>query len=282
MGYVDLHVHSNISDGTYSIKELVDYACEKQLTAFALTDHDTIDGLKEAMEYAKGTSVEVIPGIELSTEYLGRDIHILGLFLNPAHEAFRQQLNDFQASRMSRNEKMAEKLREKGFDITLDALQERFPQAIITRAHFARYLKESGQIRELKDAFEKYIGDGCSCYVPKETVTPEDGIRNIMDAGGIAILAHPALYHLTEAQLDQLLISLKSVGLTGIEGIYSTHSPVDDAMVRRLAKKHDLLLSGGSDFHGANKPGLDLGTGYGKLRVPEEILEELKNAVKNR
>lgn len=276
MNYVDLHVHSCASDGTYTPRELVDYACEKQLSAFALTDHDTVDGLASSLSYARDKDVEVIPGIELSTEYNGRDIHIVGLFIRYEEPEFLKRLQEFCDSRDIRNEKMAAQLTEAGFSLTMDELTEAFPGAVITRAHFARLMLEKGYIQELRQAFEKYIGDTCPYFVPREKVSPADGVRLIRAAGGVPILAHPILYHMNERALTELLVPLKEAGLIGIEALYSTYSAADESLIRRLARKHDLLLSGGSDFHGTNKPGLDLGTGYGGLRVPETILEELR------
>lgn len=276
MKYVDLHVHSRASDGTFTAAELVDYACKKQLAAFALTDHDTVDGLSSALTCARGKDIEVIPGIELSTEYNGRDIHIIGLFIRYEEPEFLKHLQEFCSSRDIRNEKMAARLTEAGFPLTTDELTAAFPGAVITRAHFARLMLEKGYIRNLKDAFENYIGDTCPYFVPREKVSPADGVRLIRAAGGVPILAHPMLYHMNEAGLSELLVPLKEAGLIGIEALYSTYSAADESLVRRLARRHDLLLSGGSDFHGSNKPGLDLGTGYGGLRVPETILEELR------
>ena len=287
MDMVDLHVHSNRSDGTFSPAQLVDYAMEKGLSAFALTDHDTIDGLKEAMDYAgdlagRGLTVpEVIPGIEFSTQYQGKDVHIVGLYIDYRKESFRSQLQDFVDSRKRRNEKMCGLLRGAGIDITYERLLKEFPGAVITRAHYARYLLSHGYIRSMNEAFERYIGDRCPYFVPREKVTPEQAIRLILDADGIPILAHPVLYHLSDARLDGLTAQLKEAGLMGIEAVYSTYSAADEQKIRALADKYHLLLSGGSDFHGSNKPGLDMGNGYGRLRVPAELLVRIKSSRSN-
>lgn len=278
MDMVDLHVHSNRSDGTFSPTQLVDYAMEKGLSAFALTDHDTIDGLQEALDYAgtlagQGMPVpEVIPGIEFSTQYQGKDVHIVGLYIDYRKPAFRSQLQDFVDSRIRRNEKMCGLLQGAGIDITYEKLLEEFPDAVITRAHYARYLLSHGYIRSMNEAFERYIGDRCPYFVPREKVTPEQAIRLILNADGIPILAHPVLYHLSDAHLDELTARLKGAGLMGIEALYSTYSTGEENKIRALADKYHLLLSGGSDFHGSNKPGLDMGNGYGRLEVPAKIL----------
>ncbi len=297
---VDLHVHSNRSDGTYSPKELVDYAMEKSLTAFALTDHDTVDGLQEALDYAaslrqaEGTNSsnasadiannnrvipEVIPGIEFSTEYLGRDVHILGFYIDYKNPKFLDYLKEFVASRDLRNEKMCRSLQGIGMDITYTALQEAFPGAVITRAHYAKYMLQKGYIKSMKEAFERYIGDYCPHYIPREKITPEQAIELTLEAGGIPVLAHPMLYRLGSAQLSKLVAQLKDAGLQGIEAIYATYSPAEERQVRRLATEYDLLITGGSDFHGDNKPGQDLGVGFGKLYVHDEVLTNLKKSM---
>lgn len=300
---VDLHVHSTCSDGTYTPTELVDYAREKGLSAFALTDHDTVDGLDEAIAYASrlrcqanagdnstaggedrspaGFPVpEVVPGIELSSEYQGRDIHVVGLFIDFKDTRFLKYLQDFVASRDIRNQKMCSLLQEAGIDISYDELRAAHPGAVITRAHYAKYMLEHGYVKSMAEAFERYIGDHCPCYIPREKITPTQAIALILDAGGFPILAHPILYGMSDARLDALVGELKNAGLMGIEALYSTYHACDERLVRRLAQKYDLLISGGSDFHGSNKPGLDLGIGYGGLFVPEEVLEQIRQAWK--
>ena len=288
MKQIDLHVHSTCSDGTYTPTQLVDYAIEKGLSAFALTDHDSVDGIKEALSYAEAlrsqlpieqrdTVPEIIPGIELSSEYQGRDIHVLGLYIDPEQKTFAEHLKSFVESRHNRNRKMCAKLRERGIDITYEALLEMFPGSVITRAHYGKYMLEKGYISSIKEAFQRYIGDRGPCFIPREKITPAQAVELILQAGGIPILAHPILYGMGNASLEQLIAELKAEGLRGIEAIYSTYSPADERQIRSLAEKYDLLLSGGSDFHGSNKPGLDLGTGYGKLFVPEDLLYKIKS-----
>ena len=279
MKQIDLHVHSNKSDGTYTPSELVDYALQKGLSAFALTDHDTTDGLEEAAVYAEGKPIEVIPGIEFSSENEGKDIHVVGLYINYDAPAFQARLKSFVDSRINRNIKMCRNLQEAGIDITFDKLCAANPGAVITRAHYAAYLTEHGYVTSRAEAFSKYVGDNCKYYVPREKITPAQAVELILQAGGVPILAHPPLYHMGNERLDALVGVLKQAGLMGIEAFYSSYSNQDERDMLRLAKKYDLLLSGGSDFHGANKPGLDLGTGYGKLFVPYEILEKIKEAV---
>ncbi|MBD5483612.1 MAG: PHP domain-containing protein [Lachnospiraceae bacterium] len=279
---VDLHVHSNKSDGSMSPAELVELAAQKGLRAFALTDHDTIDGLSEAMAAAAAyPELEVIPGIELSSEYHGKDIHIVGLYLDYHNEDFLAQLHDFQHSRVVRNEKMCNNLREAGIDITFEKLQAEYPDSVITRAHYARYLLSHGYVQSLPEAFDRYVGDHTRYFVPREKITPMQAVKLIRKADGIPILAHPTLYHMSDAHLEELIVLLKDAGLTGMECIYSTFTPAEERAMKRLADRHGLLYSGGSDFHGKAKPNLELGTGYGHLFVPETILDELLKCIKN-
>jgi len=296
---IDLHVHSIKSDGTFSPKELVDYAMKKGLRAFALTDHDTVDGLEEALNYAQSLKrefienrengqteqmenvPEVIPGIEFSTEYQGRDVHILGLYINHNAPVFKKTLQNFVDSRTLRNHKMCSLLQSAGFDITYEKLLEEFPGAVITRAHYAKYLLNHGYIKSMTEAFDRYIGDRCPYYVPREKVTPAQAVELILAADGIPILAHPVLYRMSDDRLEELVARLKEVGLMGMEAIYSTYTAGEEKKMKRLARKYHLLVTGGSDFHGDNKPGLDLGNGYGKLAIPDEILDHIQKSRKN-
>lgn len=284
---IDLHVHSTRSDGTLSPSELVDYAMEKGLSAFALTDHDSVDGLDEAIEYAKnlkenGIDVpEVIPGIEFSTEYYGQDVHVLGLFIDYKCKAFNDYLEEFISSRENRNIKMCQKLTEAGMPVDYEELKEMFKGAVITRAHFAKYMITKGYAKSREEVFDRYIGDYCPFHIPREKVSPKMAVDLILKCDGIPVLAHPILYRMSSENLDKLTGMLKGHGLIGIEGIYTTYTSGEERRIRRLANKYHLLLSGGSDFHGANKPGIDLGVGYGCLHVPEELLDAIKQRRKN-
>lgn len=292
MASIDLHVHSNCSDGTFSPRQLVDHAIKKGLAAFALTDHDTVDGIKEAQTYAASIKMmqgsmpgnmpetfqvpEVIPGIELSTEYQGADIHVVGLYIDYQNETFRSRLKEFVDSRTNRNRKMCGLLQQAGVPITYEELLAANPDSVITRAHYARYMLEKGYVKSRQEAFDRYVGDHAPCYIPREKITPTQAVELILQAKGAPVLAHPILYHMSDDRLDTLVRELKDVGLMGIEAIYSTYSPADERQMRALAAKYELFISGGSDFHGANKPGLDMGVGYGKLFVPQELLNFIK------
>lgn len=288
MRAIDLHTHTCKSDGSYTPTELVDYAVEKNLAAVAVTDHDSIDGLDEAVTHAAALrerglpSVEVIPGIEFSTKYQKQDVHIVGLYISYDEESFQSALGGFVDSRVNRNMKMCENLQGAGIDITYERLLAMYPDAVITRAHYASYLLEHGYVKSRQDAFTRYLGDHTKYFVPREKVTPSQAVKLILKAGGVPILAHPPLYHMGNDRLETLVSFLKADGLMGIEAFYSTYNNQDVRDMQRLAAKYGLLVSGGSDFHGANKPGLDLGCGYGKLYVPEEALFKIKAALSDR
>ena len=281
MRAIDLHTHSTCSDGTFSVKELIDRAHEKGLAAIALTDHDTVEGIDEAVRYAaeKYPDLEVIPGIELSTESDGREVHIVGLFIDNNDKEFVESLSAFIDSRTTRNIKMCKKLSEEaGIPISYEELIEEYPDTVITRAHFAKFMVEKGYVNSRAEVFDRYIGDHCPYYVGREKITPEDAIRSILKAKGVPVFAHPILCRFGDDRLDAFVGKLKEAGLVGIEAIYSTYELRDERQIKELAKKYDLLVSGGSDIHGANKPDIDLGTGCGKLFVPEDLLIPIKAA----
>lgn len=273
--YIDLHVHSNCSDGTFSPSQLVEYALEKGLQAIALTDHDTTEGIEEARAAAQNTSLQVIPGIELSTAFWGRDIHILGLNIDPENTYFQEKIKAFQQEREQRNRTMISRMQKEGLRITWQDMTDNFPDSIWTRAHFARFLADTGQVHTLAEAFNRFLGDHAPCFVPKNKVTPFEAVKMIHQGKGKAVLAHPLLYHLTEEQLEELVQSLVQSGLDGIEAIYSTNTGLDEVRMRQLAKKYGIFITGGSDFHGSNKPSIDLGKGRGNLKIPAYLLDNL-------
>ncbi len=275
--FIDLHCHSTKSDGTLTPTQLVELALKKHLSAIALTDHDNVSGIEEAVNAAKSTDLEVVPGIEFSTEYNGIDVHIVGLYFDWQDPTFREQCEEFVNERVNRNKKMAALLCKAGFDMPYEKIEAAFPGSVLTRAHFGRYMKEHGYVKEISEAFEKYIGEDCPYFVPREKISPEKAIAFTKKFHGFAILAHPFQYNLGDEGLDTLVQCLKAAGLGGIEAYYNNHTKEQTQKIIALAEKYDLLLSGGSDFHGSNKPGIDLGTGYGDLRVPAELLTKIKH-----
>lgn len=279
---IDLHVHSTESDGTLTPEALIALAKGKNLAAMALTDHDTVSGLAAARLAARDVGIELVPGIELSTDYNGTEVHMLGYYIDDTNFEFLKKLEEFCSQREERNKKMVRKLQDAGFAITYEDLLAAFPDSVLTRAHFARFLVDRGLIRDMDTVFRKYIGNDCSCYVPREKVTPFEAIELIHAGGGLAFFAHPVLCHMNHDRLDAFVKSLKEHGLNGLEAIYSTYLPGDERNIKRLAGKYDLLISGGSDFHGSNKPHIQLGTGKGNLKISYNYLQQIKTAVKRR
>ena len=276
MKRIDLHTHSTASDGSCTPTEVMEAAVNAGLAAVALTDHDTMQGVPEAMEAAEKLDIECIPGIELSAVYGDREVHIVGLFLDPRDSVLAKRLDSFRQIRKQRNLRMIEKMQAAGVDITMEKVRDLEGDAVITRANLARYLVHVGYAVSIKEVFDKYLSPGLPFYVPKTGVTPEDAVRAIRDGGGTAILAHPLLYDFTPAQLDTCIELLKNYGLQGIETYYSTYSPADERNMKRLADRHGLLWSGGSDFHGSVKPHIQIGKGMGYLVIPYDILDKLR------
>lgn len=283
MKYIDLHVHSTASDGTLTPSEVVDHAVEVGLSAFALTDHDTLRGVAEAKERAawhkaNGHAIEVYPGVEISAAYKNRDIHILGLLVDETNEILDRALTSFLENRNRRNDIILEKFAALGITLTVKDLLEDAPDSVITRAHFARALMKKGIVSSVQEAFEKYVGDNGPCYVAREYMSPEQAIGNIKKAGGVPVLAHPLLYNLPHDELYALVERLKKAGLKGLEVYYSNNRGQDEANVKAMANHFGLVCTGGSDFHGAMKPAIELGSGKGNLKIPYSVLENVMAA----
>ena len=273
---IDLHVHSTESDGTLTPEDLVAEAKKVGLAAFALTDHDTCQGVCKAMPLAASAGIELIPGIELSTNYHGKEVHIVGLYIDIENEQLLKKTAEYRKCRSERNALMVEALRKEGLSITMEELVAENPDCVITRANIARFLYEHGKIKSVREAFDRYIGDHCKCYVGRLKVASTDAVRLIKEAGGTAILAHPLLYGLSNTNLQKMIDELKPAGLDGLEAIYSTYTTGEEQQMKRLARENGLLISGGSDFHGSNKPDIALGRGRGHLYIPYSVLETIK------
>ncbi len=282
MNYIDLHTHSTASDGSFTPEEVVDLAKQAGLSSFALTDHDTVKGIEQALNHAKEIGgINVIPGTELSCYEDEREIHIVGLFVDHKNEEFLDALKKMEQARELRNEQMVKKFVDGGIPLTIDELKHGNPGSVITRAHFARVLVEKGVCKDKAEAFDKYLGINCPFYLPKPKVTPEYVIGLINAAGGTAILAHPYSYKLSKSQVEELLDKLIPAGLAGMECYYSTYDNGQTSELRSIAYNKNLLVSGGSDFHGAIKPDISIGTGWGNLRVPEKLLDNIVEYRKN-
>lgn len=278
MSYIDLHVHSNASDGSYTPSQVAELAIEAGLSAIALTDHDTVDGVAEIMDFTKDKPLTVIPGIELSAYYNNREVHILGYYMDYENPELEKELLEMKKAREGRNLKMVAMMQADGLPVTMEKLLHGNPDSVITRAHFARVLVEEGVCKDKNQAFNKYIGVGCKYYLPKPQVTCEKAMRILTTYGKAAFLAHPLLYHFGYAQIEELLDFLKSLGLKGLEAWHSSNNRYESEKLSAIARKHELAVSGGSDFHGIVKPNIMIGRGRGNMKISEEILTQL-NAV---
>lgn len=281
MTSIDLHVHSTASDGTLTPSELIFHAKENGLLAIALTDHDTVQGVEECMCAGKEAGLRVVPGIELAGEYNLQEIHILGYNIDITSSLLNDKLKYLIQSRNNRNYKILEKLNTLGFHITYDdLLTGSDSETVVTRSHFARALTQKGYTRSNKEAFDLYLAPGKPAYVKRERFTPEECIFLIHQAGGIASLAHPTLYGLNHTAMKNLIKELAKLGLDAIESYYSTYTEADTACFLQLCKNLNLIPTGGSDFHGTNKPDIKIGTGYGHTIVPTYLLDAMDERTK--
>ena len=278
MELIDLQVHYDASDGTLAPAAVTALALETGLSAYALTDHDTTDGVREAVDAAKHTPLEVIPGTELSALYEGCEIHILGLYVNPESRTLREALGQLRADRARRNDEILALFQRDGFPLTQGDLEQGAPGQVITRAHFARALVKKGCVSSMDQAFHRYLDHGKKYCPQKKAFDPDKAIRLIRKAGGFPALAHPVQYRLGWNKTQAMIQELKEMGLMGIEVYYSSHTQNDSLRLKELCRRFGLLPTGGSDFHGSNKPGICLGRGRGGLRVSALLLEDIRKS----
>ncbi len=277
---VDLHIHTTFSDGTKTPKEVVKIAKKKRLIAISITDHDEIKGNKEAIEVGSKEGIEVIPGVEISTEYEGKSVHILGYCIDYEDSNLEKSLSVLQRARRERNPKIVEKLRSFGFEITYEEIVKEAGGGQIGRPHFAKLLVKKGYVKDIDEAFDLYLRKGGPAYVEKFHFLPEQAIDMIIKSGGIPVLAHPKTIGLKDDELFNMIKQFVSFGLRGIEVYYPEHTEHDVFTYKEIAKTFGLIETGGSDFHGDNKPGVEIGLGNGRLKVPYDVVEKLKNIAK--
>ncbi len=276
MSYVDLHCHSTASDGTLAPAEVVQLAKRNNLTALALTDHDTVGGVAEAAEEARKVGIDFIAGIEISAEYPAPGtLHILGYGVDPTNPALAKLTETLLAGRDNRNPRIVAKLNELGVAVTMTEWENEAGGSVLGRPHLAAVLLRKGYVSSIKQAFDKYLGQGAPAYFDKERLTPRQAIERIGASGGLPVLAHPVqLRTENDAQLVRVVKDLFVLGLAGIEILHSDH---DDVWVEKctcLADRFGLIKTGGSDFHGSNKKDIDLGLARGR-RVPRELFDRL-------
>jgi len=273
---IDLHSHSIFSDGTDTPEAMALAADAGGLTALALTDHDTLAGLDRFMAQQPRVATVLVPGIELSCRFMGRPLHMLGLFLRHTDPLLGERVESMRLRRLERNQAMVQRLRDRGVAITWEELALEAPTDLISRTHFARVLVRNGAAGSPEDAFRRLIGDDSPCYVPFPELRPAQAAAWIREAGGVAVVAHPGRGFPRGFRWDQAMLDLKNQGVQGLEAFYPDYGPLEQRYFLQLAEELDLAPSGGSDYHGGNKPGQKLGVGRGGLHVPDGALGRLR------
>lgn len=275
---IDLHTHTDESDGTLPPADLVRLAREIGLEALAITDHDTFAGYDCAASMSNAAHPQLICGIELSTSYRGRSVHLLGYFLHePPSEDFRAWILGLQSARRVRNQKLVEKLRSLHFDITLAEVLER-GRNLPGRPHFAALMMEKGYVQSIQEAFDLYLDDAGACYVSRNEPEFAEAVSRIVAGGGLPALPHPSRITRDPALIQEFLGEMQSAGLRAIEVYHSDHSPAESSFYMSLAERLGLAITGGSDFHGATKPGIQLGSGLcGNINIPICVLHQLRH-----
>lgn len=280
-GFCDLHTHSVYSDGTYTPAQLLDEAEQKKLTAIALTDHNTVAGLPDFLAAAAGKSVEAVPGVEFSTDYNGTELHILALYLKT--EYFSQVMDlmeDYHRRKDQSNADLIAALNRAGYRLDYEKIKASTPEGQVNRALIAAELTALGYTSSIQDAFKKLLNPKCGYYIPPRRHSPQEMLGIIGDLGAVSVLAHPYL-NLRQEELNAFLAQAAGWGLQGMEVYYSAYDEATTAAALATAEAFCLLPSGGSDFHGGNKPDIRLGEGRGGLRVPARFQEGLKESLKN-
>ncbi len=273
---LDLHTHSTASDGSLSPAALVQLAKKINLTAIALCDHDTTSGLTEANSTAEQIGQEFVPGIELSATWQDITVHIVGLYVNPENSTLQEILSRTRCMRNERNPRIIAALQRLGIDITMVDVTSDVQGDAVGRPHIARQLIRKGVVKSTDEAFKKYLGAGAPAHVPKERLHASMAIETIRKAGGVPILAHPHQTSLPTAALDPFVGELTDLGLLGIEVFCSGYNSNRVAAYTRIARRHGLVRSGGSDFHGSAKPLIRLGRGIGNLYIRDDLLDPIK------
>ncbi len=280
MSRIDLHLHTTHSDGSLRPSEVLALAKQADVTTLAVTDHDITTGIPEALAAGSELGIEVIPGVEISCSTDGKgELHILGYGIQWQDPRFNERLSALRASRHRRNPMIIERLRAAGLDITYGEVQALAGTESVGRPHIAQVLMQKKYVASAREAFDRYLAEGRPAYVTRELPTPAEAIGWIREAKGIAVLAHPTWVKESSAGLPLLVSALKDAGLAGVEVHYSTHSRSDTNRYLELSRKLDLLVTGGSDFHGLTKPDIAVGTGRGGLKVSPKLLAPLKEAV---
>jgi len=273
---IDLHCHSTFSDGSFPPEYLVEEALKIGLTALALTDHDTTAGLPRFFAAGEGQPIELVPGVELSVDCSSGLMHMLGYWMDTENPELLRQMEWVRNGREIRNREMLKKLNALDFTMTWEEVTAYAGEDVVGRPHFAQVMLEKGYAKDKNEAFDKWLGDGKPGYADRPRLTAEVAVELIRQAGGVAVLAHPFTLRIGNDKMGALLKELAGYGMAGVECYYSEHSADLTEDFLEMAKAADLVPTGGSDFHGEVSPGISLGTGFGGLNVPDEVLGLLK------
>ncbi len=253
---------------------------DARLSALCLTDHDTLGGIPAFLAMQPRVKVRLMVGTELSCRFLGHSLHVLGLLVNPADAIFQARLENLRGRREDRNRRMILRLAELGCPITLEDVQAHAETPLLSRVHFAEALATRGFVRRAPEAFERLIGDDCPGFVPRDELSPAEAAQWIREAGGVPVVAHPGRFIRGGFRWDEAMADLQQRGLEGLEGYYGEYRAAEQKYFVTLAAKLGMVVTGGSDYHGANKPGLRLGRGRGGLQVPDDLLDRLETQQK--
>ena len=279
--YCDLHMHSVFSDGTDTPESLIQKAGQQGLGAIALCDHNTVSGLPKFLEAARSSSVLAVPGVEFSTEYNGKELHILGLFIK---EKYYGEIRELLAASEKRKEEsnldLIHNLGKDGYLLDYEKIKSERPDGRVNRAHIAAELTKSGYTSSIDEAFDRLLGKKHGYYHPAKRLDSLEMIAFLKSIGAAAVWAHPFFNMKTEKEVQEFIDAAKPCGLDGMETIYSTYSQETERLAMEIAQRNGLLQSGGSDYHGKNKPDIEMGTGRGNLRIPMEFYEKLKAVAK--
>ena len=273
---IDLHCHTLHSDGTDTPERLALLGDAARLSALCLTDHDTLGGIPAFLAMQPQVKTRLLVGTELSCRFLGRSLHVLGLLVNPADVRFQTRLEELRGWREDRNRRMVTRLAELGYPISYEEVRAQSDTPLLSRVHFAKALAARGFVRRAPEAFTRLIGDDCPGFVPREELSPSEATQWIREAGGVPVVAHPGRFAGGGFRWDDAMIDLQRQGLEGLEGYYGEYRAAEQQYFTALAKRLGMVVTGGSDYHGAHKPGLRLGTGRGGLRVPDDLLDRLE------
>ena len=272
----DLHLHTTASDGRLTPRELVQQAAKLNLDVIAVTDHDTVEGIPPALEAAKSfPQLMVIPGVEINTDVPKGEVHILGYFINYLDPKLRRNLEELRTSRYERGKKMVAKLSEMGINVEWERVMELAGGGSVGRPHIAQAMLERGYVSSLREAFDNYIGRNGPAYVERKKLTPLDAVRLVVESDGLPVLAHPADID----PLEPFLLQLKKAGIVGIEIYYNGYSTRTIAQLKSLAKKHALISSGGSDYHGLDT---SIGADIGSIHLPQDSVQQLISLAKQK